>query len=251
MCAATDTPPHCLWKDAMSLSDQSVDVRSLLQSMPVLNGIGSASMRVIAQAAEVRRYMPRDEVFGLGSTPTGLFFVVAGCVQLMTPSAEGRKRVVELFEPGEMFGEIGVLRQKPFHMCALAADPTMLIHVDRKTVLAVLDYDMVLTRRLLDSMAFRTRRLIDSIGVSAPVSVDARVAAYLLERLETRGSCEGPILLPAPKATIASMLNTSPESFSRSLRRLIDMGLVRIGGRRVHVLDRMKLVTVAQRAAAD
>lgn len=250
MCAATDTSPRWPLKEAISFSDQNVDVLSLLQSMPVLIGMDPAAMKRFAQAAEVRRYMPRDEVFGLGSTPTGLFFVVAGCVQLMTPSAEGRRRAVELFGPGEMFGEIGVLRHEPFHMCALATDPTVLIHVGRAMVCSVLDDDIVLTRRLLDSLACRTQKLIDSIGVSAPVSVDARVAAYLLELLEARDSCEGPILLPAPKATIASILNTSPESFSRSLRRLIDMDLLRIGGRRVHVLDRAKLATVAQRAAA-
>jgi len=230
--------------------EPALQLLQTLESMPVLTGVSAVVLKRFAQASELRRYMRNDEVFGIGSAPTGLFFVVEGCVQLMTPNNDGRKRVVELFETGAMFGEIGVLRQEPFQICAQATDRTVLVHVDIATVRSTLDYDLGLTRRLLNSMADRSMKLIGSIGTAAPLSTDARIAAYLCDLSESEGRCGGSLVLPTRKAIIASMLNMNPESLSRSLRRLADKGIMQTNGRRILVLDWLGLARVAHRSEA-
>lgn len=237
--------------DVARLSERQAagDLLQTLKAIPLLKGMSPRALARFARSAELRRYMPRAEVFGPGSAPSGLFFVVEGCVQLVTPSADGRQRVAELFETGAMFGEIGVLTQRPFHMHAVATDPTVLIHVDSAAVRSALDYDIGLARRLLDSMACRTQRLIDSIGVSSSLSAVARASAYLFELAGSKKPTDdSALVLPAPKATIASMLNMKPESLSRSFRRLLDLGVIRVRGRRVYVQDWAQLAGLAGRS---
>lgn len=233
---------------AASSEEPAIDLHNVLGDMPVLKGVSEEAVARFAQSGELRRYMPKAEVFGPGAQPSGLFFAVEGCVQLVTPSADGRQRVAELFEAGAMFGEIGVLTQRPLQMRALATDPSVLIHVNSDTVRSALDSDIGLARRLLDSMACRTQRLIDSIGVSSSVSTVARVAAYLFDLAgskQTNGAAS--LMLPAPKATIASMLNMNPESLSRSFRHMINLGVVSIRGRKIDVRDWVMLAGLAKR----
>ena len=53
------------------------------------------------------------------------------------------------------------------------------------------------------------------------------------------------VVLAAPKKDVASLLGTTPEAFSRGLRRLADDGLIAIEGPRVTLLDPEALEALA------
>jgi CRP/FNR family transcriptional regulator len=69
-----------------------------------------------------------------------------------------------------------------------------------------------------------------------------RLARYLLERA---GSVDGKVVLPAALKHLASHLNLTPETLSRTLRRLIDHGLLSKGGDGFVVEDHEGLRAVA------
>ncbi len=71
-----------------------------------------------------------------------------------------------------------------------------------------------------------------------------RLARYLLQ---SPPDAEGRIELPGLKRHVASHLNLTSETFSRTLRRLLDAGLIaESDANRVQVLDRGRLEQVAE-----
>lgn len=225
-------------------------ILGLLKDIPLLEDTSADSLRRLAAASEVRTYPAGGSVFERGSQPTGLYFVVDGCVKLVVSGPDYRKRVVELFHKGRMFGEIGVFSSLAFRTWTEATTATTLIHVDQAAFLDVIAIDHALTRRMLVTVTARIQHLIDAIGATSHHSADARIAAYIFELAESDKADtehEFKVTLPTTKTTIASLLNLSQESLSRALGRMRNTELLHVHGRRLHVRDPRRLRELAGR----
>ncbi len=212
--------------------------------MPILRACEDAVLDVLEKGAQFVRFGSGASVFERGSVPTGLFFVHSGAVRLMSLCPEGRHKVVEIFEPGGMFGEIGVFTGQRYRTWTQAVGAAVLIHVPRERMLEAVEVDNALSNRMLVAVCARTQRLVDAISSMASGTASVRVASYLLEQLERAPGTDTSIVLPAPKKAIASLLNLTPETLSRVLRNMVKEGVITVGGRRIHVRNRPLLAAM-------
>lgn len=217
-------------------------VRDALAGMPILCATPPTVLGLLAREAEFVSFASGASIFERDSTPTGLFFVSRGGVRLMALGPDGRSRVIEIFEQGAMFGELGVFTGARYRTWTQAIGPTVLVHVPRDSVLQAVGRDTLLSNRILAAVCARIQRLIDSLGCMSSGSAPSRVAAYLIELHERSARPDGPVVLPAPKNTIASLLNLTPETLSRVLRNLTDAGLVTVAGRRIRIRNHPQLL---------
>jgi CRP-like cAMP-binding protein len=225
---------------------KSASVRAALAGMPILRACEDAVLDLLAKGARFVRFASGESVFERGSMPTGLFFVHGGAVRLMSLCPEGRPKVVEIFEPGGMFGEIGVFTGQRYRTWTQAVGAAVLIHVPRERMLEAVAVDNALSNRMLAAVCARTQRLVDAISSTASGAASVRVASYLLEQLERSPGPDACVVLPAPKKAIASLLNLTPETLSRVLRNLVEEGVLAVGGRRIHVRDRSRLAVMVK-----
>lgn len=235
-------PPLRLASLRTALSQRNARPRDALVQMPILLECSAEVIDVLAEQAEFVRLGSSTTVFGRDSVPTGLFFVCRGAVRLMIRGAEDRDRVAELFEPGSLFGEIGVFTGARYRTWTKTVGASVLIHVPVKSVHAALALDNPLSQRMLVAVCTRTQRLIEALGFRAGGSASSRVATYLLELRERSAEEEqDSVLLPAPKKTIASLLNLTPETLSRVLRNLVASEMIKVQGKRIDILQPQQL----------
>ena len=230
---------------------KSASIRAALAGMPILRACEDAVLDVLEEGAQFVRFGSGASVFERGSMPTGLFFVHAGAVRLMSLCPEGRPKVVEIFEPGGMFGEIGVFTGERYRTWTQAVGAAVLIHVPRERMLEAVAMDNALSNRMLTAVCARIQRLVDAISSTASGTASLRVASYLLEQLERSPRTDACIVLPAPKKAIASLLNLTPETLSRVLRSMVEDGVLTVGGRRIHVRDRSLLAAMVSSGKDD
>ena len=230
---------------------KSASIRAALAGMPILRACEDAVLDVLEEGAQFVRFGSGASVFERGSMPTGLFFVHAGAVRLMSLCPEGRPKVVEIFEPGSMFGEIGVFTGQCYRTWTQAIGASVLIHVPRARMLEAVAMDNALSNRMLTAVCARIQRLVDAISSTASGTASLRVASYLLEQLERSPRTDACIVLPAPKKAIASLLNLTPETLSRVLRSMVEDGVLTVGGRRIHVRNRSLLAAMVSSGKDD
>ena len=230
---------------------KSASIRAALAGMPILRACEDAVLDVLEEGAQFVRFGSGASVFERGSMPTGLFFVHAGAVRLMSLCPEGRPKVVEIFEPGSMFGEIGVFTGQCYRTWTQAIGASVLVHVPRERMLEAVAMDNALSNRMLTAVCARIQRLVDAISSTASGTASLRVASYLLEQLERSPRTDACIVLPAPKKAIASLLNLTPETLSRVLRSMVEDGVLTVGGRRIHVRDRSLLAAMVSSGKDD
>lgn len=230
---------------------KSASIRAALAGMPILRACEDAVLDVLEEGAQFVRFGSGASVFERGSLPTGLFFVHSGAVRLMSLCPEGRPKVVEIFEPGGMFGEIGVFTGQCYRTWTQAIGASVLIHVPRERMLEAVAMDNALSNRMLTAVCARIQRLVDAISSTASGTASLRVASYLLEQLDRSPRTDACIVLPAPKKAIASLLNLTPETLSRVLRSMVEDGVLTVGGRRIHVRDRSLLAAMVSSGKDD
>ncbi|WP_374546782.1 helix-turn-helix domain-containing protein, partial [Rhodoblastus sp.] len=93
------------------------------------------------------------------------------------------------------------------------------------------------------------KRLVKQIEQLKAQSAPQRIADFLLDQV-TAESGPAAIALPYEKALIANRLGMQPESFSRALARLRDLG-VTVERDNVHIKDLAKLIAFSARSGED
>ena len=176
-------------------------------------------------------------VFQKGSACTGLHIIVIGQVKLALVSRQGSERVVAILDQGQSFDAASLLLDKPYVVSAQTLADSVLVHVTRDSLLEELESNHNLCRKMLDFMAERERQLMTAIESCSLSSARKRLIDYLIHEVpvENRQGLDVSINLPSSKSTIASLLNLTPETFSRILHDLTVGGLIVVKGRKIGI----------------
>lgn len=221
----------------MNAEDREKTCLPLLADIPMFQGIAGDGRSFIAAGCHLRA-APRGRVLcEKGGVQAGFFCVTSGRVKLAILSEEGAERVIEIVVPGGSFGEAPALLGEPWRVYAQALADSQLLYVgiERVREAALRWPDVALA--VLGDLSRKVQDLTGDLEACCLMSASRRVAGFLL-----REATEGPdpgreIVLPAPKAVVASSLNLTAETFSRELHNLARDGLVDVERRTIRVLS--------------
>ncbi|AXH95183.1 Crp/Fnr family transcriptional regulator [Ornithinimicrobium avium] len=214
--------------------------------VPLFQGLTHEEQVEVAQVARPTRVDKDDQVYAPGSDVSQLMVVHTGRVKISRVSPDGHEQIVRVLGPGDFAGESAFISgARPDHFATAMETGSMCVfrHADLDRLLR--EHPSV-GLRLLQGVS---RRLDETEARLASVisgDVSSRLAAYLVS-LPARHTGDGPtVTLPLAKKDIASLLDTTPESLSRQLRRLTDTGVIaqRPGGR-VTITDLDALLELA------
>lgn len=194
--------------------------------VPLFHGLTRTQQEQVASVARPSRFERGELVYAAGSDSSQLMVVHTGRLKISRVSASGHEQVVRVLEPGDFVGESAFLTgERPDHH-ATALDETSLCVFRHADVGRLLDQHPSVGMQMLVTLSGRladTERRLASV-ISGDVS--SRLADYLLELPARRGPAGLVVTLPLAKKDIASLLDTTPESLSRQLRRLVEAGVI-------------------------
>lgn len=154
-----------------------------------------------------------------------------GEVELHTRSRT-RRVVLQVLHPGDVFGDIPFLCRMPAPFGARALTDVTVTRLDPGALWSVLDAHPRLCERFLFSMASRLWKLQQRLLELTAGDLRSQVATLLLD--ETGGD-RGVIHLP--QVTLAELLAATRPSVNGALKQLEREGAVRLGYRRIEVVD--------------
>lgn len=176
-----------------------------------------------------------------GDRPTGLFFIASGKVKEALQSADGREKILELLGPGQTCGEAAMLINSPYPYFLVALTNCLLLHIDARTISALIDTERGFAARLAQALSRRMYGLrcdLETYSLYTPLQ---RVAYFLFDLSHDSTEQMPVVTLPATKAVIASRLGMTPEALSRNLRDMMDARLIEVRGSRIVLLDRERM----------
>jgi signal-transduction protein with cAMP-binding, CBS, and nucleotidyltransferase domain len=90
--------------------DTGIDVPTVLSRVPLLRHLGHEAIQTLGLTAHVHEYPDARIIINQGDPGSSLLVVIAGLLEVAQCDASGRHGAVGRLVPGDVFGEISLLR---------------------------------------------------------------------------------------------------------------------------------------------
>ena len=225
-----------------------VAIANALRSCQLFAGISSADLDAIAQITSVKSVPKGSYLFHEGDPSSGFYVVQTGAINVHRVNAGGKEQIIHVFRAGESFAEGALATDKGYPADARAVEPSQVLLVQKTGILALLKRQPELALRMLGSMSAHLRVLVGQLEDMTLKDVETRLANWLVKR------CPNPVSdkpvkieLPMAKRILAAELGTVSETFSRTLAKFRDHGLIEVKGKTVIVLSPAKLTALLRK----
>jgi CRP/FNR family transcriptional regulator, dissimilatory nitrate respiration regulator len=193
-----------------------------------------ALARMLAPA--VVTTVPRGQnLFVQGQQAERFYVLLSGWVKLYRMTAEGAEAVVTIVAPGESFAEAALFLSARYPVSAEAVDRARLLSFAAADFARLMGEDSGLAMAMLASLSVRLHGLVSQIEQLHAHSSPKRVGHFFLKLCSDKTGSVA-FELPFDKALLARRLGMQPETFSRALRQLREIG-VATQGPKVTVAD--------------
>lgn len=207
--------------------------------VPLFQGLTHEQQVEVAGVARPTHLDRDEDAYGAGSDISQLMVVHTGRVKIARVNADGHEQIIRVLGPGDFIGESAFLTgARPDH-AATALEPAQLCVFHHADLGRLVEKHPSIGLRMLQGISRRLSETETRLASVISGDVSSRLADYLLSLPTSAGPDGHPrVVLPLAKKDIASLLDTTPESLSRQLRRLTDSGVITQGSRgRITITD--------------
>jgi len=216
--------------------------------------LGIEDVSVVSQLLKRRQQVPKGEgLFRAGQPFHAAYAVKSGTFISYRLLDDGEEQVLAFHLPGELIG-MDAIMDKKYSYSAKALEPGSICELYfndlAKLGAGYVDAQDSLIRVMGSQIGEAQRNSL----LAARQSADERIAAFLLnmsDRLGKRDFCSMNLRLAMSRQHIASYLGVAVETISRGLKRFQAMGLLKVSGKQIELLDREELENIARVSPAS
>ncbi len=209
--------------------------KPLLTTISYFRNLDHRTLENVAAELVVRHYNAGEVIFLQGEANAGLHLVVEGICKLYQLSPQGREHALALLKAGDSCNEVPVVDHGP--------NPANLIALEDSTVWVLSSEAMSRLRHkypelndyIIENLAMRCRQMVERIYTLSFLSVTGRLAAFLLQQVETKNTLNR---RQWTQDEIAAHLGTVREMVGRSFKELQQANLIAINRHQIEIIDR-------------
>lgn len=196
------------------------------------------------------QYKAGQTLFHEGSMPMGLFCVNKGKIKLHKMGSDGKEQIVRLVKPGDFIGYRALLSDTPYSASATAMEESSVCLVPKTTFLGLLRKNDNLADAMMKLICRNLEESEQKLTEMAYKPVRERLAEALVllkTTYEDKSIPDAPpFSIAISREDLASLVGTAKETVIRILGEFKDDHLVRTEGRKIFVLEPVKLEKISK-----
>jgi len=208
----------------------ATDPTYLLRSCKLFSDLDERELREMQPIALRKEYRKGQTVFREGDTSRGFFLIASGAVKIFRVGADGRERVLHVVEAGESFAEAAMFMEA-YPATAEALGPSTIVFVEKNGFRRLLQHNPQLSFKIMGTLVRWLNQMRNALTDLTLKEVPARFASYVVK---------------ISKTTMAQMLGTTKETFSRMLARLARARILTFRGSVIRIQDRPRLEAIGR-----
>ena len=189
-----------------------------LESIALFRNLDREELQALGLITQQRRFAIGREIFREGAPGDGVYFVKSGQVEISGLVGGSTRRVFSRLSPGEIFGEMSVIEDRPRSATATAASDAEVYFIPRGEMLALIERSPVLAFNLLQQISHRLREFnqlhLREVIEAERLALVGNFARSIVHDLKN------PLSIIALSAEIFDMPNIRPEARAQTQARI-------------------------------
>ena len=214
--------------------------RGWLENHFLLKLLEAEDRRRIVGFAKPRRYAAGQTIFLKGDEGNGMMAVLSGQVRISVPSREGKEIILNIINPGEVFGEIALLDGRERTADASALTDCELLVLERRDVMQFLHKSPEVCIKLLIVLCDKLRRTTEQVEDVLFLGLASRLAKILLRLTEKGGEVK------IAQRELGNLVGVTRESVNKYLADWQRHDIVEVDSGIIRVRDREALELIAE-----
>jgi CRP/FNR family cyclic AMP-dependent transcriptional regulator len=200
-------------------------MKSALTTIPLFSNMPHESLELLSTRIQNRTYGRNSVIIAEGEQSDSLYIVIEGRVKIYISAADGREMQLKTLGPGDYFGELALIDNKPRSASAITISDCNISVITSKDLLQYLSCNPEISINMLQVLAKRLREATESQRQLALMDVYGRLRCTLMTLCKEVNNT----LLLEPKPTqqdFANMIGASREMVSRIFKDLKTDGYI-------------------------
>lgn len=180
-----------------------------LENSKLFCQLSPPELKALRHVAREREFAAGREIFKEGDNGDGLYLVRDGSVEISGLADQSGRLVFSRVGPGDVFGEMAVIEDKPRSACAVARTKTAVYFIPRAEMLTLVDHSPALALALLREISRRLRgfnqQYLREVLQAERLAIVGRFARSIVHDLKN------PLNVIGLTAELAGMERATPE----------------------------------------
>jgi CRP-like cAMP-binding protein len=226
-----------------------MDRLQILKKSSFFSSLSEPSLKEISRFFTEEKYQRDDYIFFEDDLPEWLHIVMEGRVKLLKHSDTGKDIILQIYTPGDMFGEVALFDRKPYAASAQAMESTVILKLPRKEFFLFFGRHPFVATEMIVELGHQLREAQTTIKSLAVDRVEQRIAHILLKLADKVGVSEkGGIMinLSLTRQDLADMAGTTVETAIRVMSRFTKSKIIRPANGKIFLLHPQALKQILE-----
>ena len=211
------------------------DTDRIMKHASLFRGIGKDERKKLRKRLKMktRKYETGATVLRRGDNIRSVCILVSGSLLIQSDDYWGRRNILSVITPGDIFGEAYAMNGTPLMDNVTAAADSEIVFIDIESMIG--SGSPVLIENLFSLIAGKNISLVRKLKYMTCPTIREKLMAYLSDEAEKHGSEE--FLIPFSREELASFLSVDRCALSRELGKMRDDGLLEFRRNRFHLSE--------------
>lgn len=208
-----------------------------LKNIPMFSTLEEDQLKELQNAIHIRHYKKNSVLFYEGDQSSCMYILLSGEVKLYKTNPKGSQLEINRLHAPSLIAEYACFESEPFpESCEFLTDGTIgLLRFDNLSKYLTLP---AFSTEFIKSLTSRTMSLFTLIHKETMLSSEAKVADFIIKQKS--------LFTRLKKNEIASILNLTPETFSRILTKFKKESIIMEKNQSINVLDELALYMIVE-----
>jgi CRP/FNR family transcriptional regulator len=205
-----------------------------IRNISCFSKLSDEQLEKLKKISVIKKYKAKEILFYEGDAPTYLYVLLQGTLKVYKTNHKGQQIFLHQFYPGGLVAELANFENIPYPATAEFMSDSEVLRIDYKALEKDFFKNPDISFEIIKSLIAKHKILIDVIQKEVILTAEAKVAKFLLENEE--------LFKTLKNTQVASILNLTPETLSRTLSKFKALGLIEVGDEHhIRIVNRDRL----------